>query len=148
MESFKGPGWAKMITVTLVVHAVVILGTSVAFLSRTVSGKDGADLSKEERLEKAMSDATGSLQAIAKEHGLSARELSEQLSRASAPQKVSAVNPETPEKVDVPVAPGPKSPDGADPETPKSDIERELEKKADGPTLPDVSGDIEEDLFK
>ena len=139
MNTFHGPGFSKMIIVTIVVHAVVILGTSVPFLLESVLGDDSSELSKEERIENAVADATSSLQQVADEHGLSLQEVREQISKG-ATRKVAELKP-------VPVA----EPE-TEPEKPKSTIEQELEKKAAGPALPDVSTDIEdeeeEDLFK
>jgi len=145
METFHGPGLSKMVIITIVVHAVVILGSSVPFMLRSVMGEDRSKLSKEERIDKAMADVTGELQKIAEEHGLTAQEIREQFAKGkrSKPSAAPVADPE-PEVNPEPAA-------TSEPEKPKSTIEQELEKKESGPALPDLSTDIEEeeeDLFK
>jgi hypothetical protein len=147
MNTFHGPGFSKMIIITIVVHAVVILGTSVPFLLKSVIGDDTEKLTKEERAQKAVEDATAPLQKIADEYGLTLQEVREQISkgetRKTTSKSAAAENREAPATTEKQVTP--------EPEIPKSAIEQELEKKAAGPALPDVSTDIEEeeeDLFK
>ncbi|MFT7515064.1 MAG: hypothetical protein ACI9QL_004290, partial [Candidatus Omnitrophota bacterium] len=143
MNSFHGPGLSKMMIVTIVVHVVVILGTSVPFMLKSVLGENTSELSKDERIEKAVADATSSLQKIADEHGLSPKEISDQFGTGKTMKPVERAKPST-----EPEAPATSA---QEPEKPKSAIEQALEKKAPGPGLPDVSSDIEEeedDLFK
>ncbi len=145
MNAFHGPGLSKMMIVTIIVHVVVILGTSVPFMLHSVLVDDTSKLSKEERIDKAMVDVTGELQKIADEPGLRAQEIGDLFAKGNRPQPTTApvVDPEMesePETTGSPMK---------EPEKPKSTIEQELEKKASGPSLPDVSSDIEEeDLFK
>jgi flagellar basal body-associated protein FliL len=65
MESFKGRGLKTIILFTVVIHAVLLLGTSIPFLKKAVTGKDTSELSEQERMELAMKEATDSLRDIA-----------------------------------------------------------------------------------
>jgi len=146
MDTFKGPGLSKMVIITIVVHAAVILGSSVPFLLRSVMGDNSSRLSKEERIDKAMADVTGELQKIAEEHGLTTQEIREQFAKGKRPKPAAA--PVTEPEAE----PDSESEAPGEPEKTKSAIEKELEKKELGPASPDLSADIEdeeeEDLFK
>lgn len=141
MESFRGRSLKSIIVFTVVVHAFLLLGTSIPFLIKMVTGKDTTELSEEERLELAMKDATASLKEIAEEYGLNPRELS---SNFAGSKKGPAQGPaESPKEQSKP--PGL----GEQPKDPAADsaIEKEIRTKKEGPKLPGV-GDEEEDLFK
>jgi hypothetical protein len=59
----------------LVVHAVVILATSIPWLRETFMGSATAGMTEEQKLEAAVREATSKISAIAKEHGVSPQEL-------------------------------------------------------------------------
>jgi uncharacterized membrane protein len=137
MRVFQGAGWGKMIAFTVVLHVVVIGGSSVPFLLRSFGGALSGERSREERIEKAVADATASLQKIAEAHGVNPRELSERFGAAGGPPAAAPA----PKPAEPPAAPG-KSDDPPPP--PQSAIEKELEKKTPGPALPN----LDDDLFK
>jgi hypothetical protein len=122
----------------VVIHAVLLLGTSIPFLMKAVTGKDTSGLSEQERMELAMKDATESLREIAEEHGLNVQDISNNFSDGSskASTKPEAKEPDSPE-----------SKIGAGDPDPQSTIEKDLKVKKDGPEVPKVVDD-EEDLFK
>ncbi|HCI91831.1 MAG TPA: hypothetical protein DHV60_04675 [Verrucomicrobiales bacterium] len=134
MESFQGRSLKSIVVFTLIIHALILIGTSVPFLIEKVAGKDNSELSEDERIELAVKKATSSLRDIADEHGLNVQDISNQFAsgakKPKAPAKDSAKKPTPP----------------ADPENPKSTIEKELDVKADGPEIPKVEDD--DDLFK
>ena len=138
MESFKGRGLKTIILFTVVIHAVLLLGTSIPFLKKAATGKDTSELSEQERMELAMKEATDSLRDIAEEHGLNVQDISNNFS-----DKKSSGGAQAPE-VKAPKPPGAK-PEDESPD-PKSDIEKDLKIKKDGPEIPKVNE--EEDLFK
>ena len=70
MRVFQGAGWGKMIAFTVVLHVVVIGGSSVPYLLRSFGGALSGERSREERIEKAVADATASLQKIAEAGGI------------------------------------------------------------------------------
>ena len=68
LRDFRGRGLMWPLLLTVLVHAALILATSVPYL-RTALGGGKADLTEEQRLDAAVKQATASLQEIAKEHG-------------------------------------------------------------------------------
>ncbi|MGD1978190.1 MAG: hypothetical protein PVJ98_02255 [Akkermansiaceae bacterium] len=146
MESFRGRSLKSIILFTVVVHAVLLLGTSVPFLIKMVTGKDTTELDEEERLKLAMDEATSSLQEIAEEYGLNPRDLSRNFAGGtkSATKKPGQDKPGTsPEGKPLPGAqpkPGPGEPPLDSP------LKEEIRVKKEGPKAPPVDDD--EDLFK
>ncbi|NNC86976.1 MAG: hypothetical protein HKN82_00790 [Akkermansiaceae bacterium] len=141
LDTFRGRGLKSIIVFTVVVHAVVLVGTSAPFLLRNVLGEDRGELSEDERVQLAVKEATSSLRKIAEEHGLKPQDLSSQVA-GGAPRKPA------------PAAEPPSGGPGAAPEEtpgepaePKSAIEQEIEKVKEGPTVPPIEEE-EEDLFK
>ena len=129
----------SIIVFTILIHAVVLLGSSVPFLMKTVKGEDTSKLSEQDRIDKAVREAAASLREIAEEHGLNPQDLSSQFAEGKT---------KPPASVPVPApAPGVAPAGEGEPGEPKSTVEKELDVKADGPKLPAVE-DEEEDLFK
>ena len=133
MENFRGRSLKSIILFTVVIHAILLLGTSIPFLKKSIMGRDTSGLSEQERMELAMKEATQSLRDIAEEHGLNVQDISGNFTDGS-PKRASQKAPEAP-------ASDPKVPE------PESSIQKELKVKSDGPDVPKVEDD-EEDLFK
>jgi len=143
MEHFQGPGLFKMVLVTLIFHAVLVLGTSVSFLKTSLMGEDVSKLTKEQRVEKAVADATASLRKIAAVNGLNPQDISDKFSggasrAAKKATPTGGVQPpvETkpaPEAATAPVMPAPAS---TNPPAPESQIEKDLKKAVEGPKVP------------
>ena len=138
MKHFQGSSLKSIILFTLVIHAVLLAGTSFPYLYKTIVGENSSEMSEKERTEAAMRDATAALREIAEEHGLKPQDLSSQLA-AGAPKA-----PKAPKGKDT--AKTPQNDSGPDSEKPMSAIEKEIDKKATGPTVPKPEED-EEDLF-
>jgi flagellar biosynthesis/type III secretory pathway M-ring protein FliF/YscJ len=138
MESFRGRSLKSIILFTIVIHAVLLLGTSVSFLMKAVTGKDTSELSEQERMELAMKEATDSLREIAEEHGLNVQDISNNFADGSSKASTKP-EPKTPDS--------PESENGAGEPDPESTIKKDLKIKKDGPEVPKVVDD-EEDLFK
>jgi hypothetical protein len=139
MKHFQGSSLKSIIIFTVIIHVVLLAGTSFPYLYKSVVGDDTSVMSEEERTKAAMRDATVALREIAEEHGLKPQDLSSQLAGGSrkgpkAPEKVTATK-EVQDSLETTL------------EKPKSAIEEEISKKAIGPTLPKPQDD-EEDLFK
>ena len=90
MEHFQGRSLKSIIVFTVVVHAVVLLGTSVPFLWRTFVGADTSKLSEEERVEARGAGGHRSLREIAEEHGLKPQDLSSQFA-GGAPKRAQGI---------------------------------------------------------
>ncbi len=140
LDTFRGRSLKSIILFTLAIHAVVLLGTSVPFLWKTLAGPS-AELTEDQRVKAAVKEATDSLRKIAERHGIQPQELGSQFaggsrSPAAAPASPAAT-PETtnPDENDTPG------------DEPKSAIEEEIEKVAPGPEVPPIP-DEEVDLFK
>ena len=156
MEHFQGPGLVKMVLVTLVFHAVVVLGTSVSFLKASLLGEDVSKLTKEQRVEKAVADATTSLRKIAVANGVNPQDISDKMgggaARAVKKEAVApvgqpstdATNKVAPAKVNSEVATPPAT-TGETPARPESQIEKDLKKTVDGPKAPPAT--VTDDIF-
>lgn len=153
MERFRGTSMVKMVVVTVVFHVVLVLGTSVAYLKKSLLGDKVAAMSKEQRIEKAVSEATSSIRKIATENGLSPQEISDNFSSSAA--KAAKLAAETAANAaasltnaaavkQAPAAPE-KNPDAGKPERPESKIEQDLKKAVKGPDAPPPVG--KDDIF-
>lgn len=143
LDTFGGRSLKKIVLFTVVVHAVILLGTSIPFLFGKAFGMGSGDLSEEDRVKAAVREANITLRKIADEHGIEPQELSSSLS-GGVPKAPPAESGDAPEPEP---APGPADdPDAAD--EPKSAIEEELEKVEEGPEVPPVPEEEEVDLFR
>lgn len=138
MDNFRGPGLIKMVVVTVVVHIVVLIVGSLPYLKRTILGADTSKMTKEQKMENAMDDATSALRKIAAQHGLNPQDISDQFAAAGS----RTVKPDT--AVEAAGAEAPASVKPTEPEKPKSAIEKELEKAVKGPEMPPAGKD---DIF-
>lgn len=140
LETFRGSSMKNIILFTVVVHVVVLIGTSVPYLWKSMAGGSSSKLGDKERMEIAVREANSSLQEIASKHGVKPEDLSSLFAGRSP-----AIQPDE--------APEPKSPNAASKiapeagEAPKSAIEKELDVKEAGPKLPAIEEE-KEDLFK
>ena len=75
LKAFHGRSFKSIILFTLIVHIVVIVGTSVPYFMRTLTGKSASKLSEQERTELAAREATSALRDIASKHGLKPQDL-------------------------------------------------------------------------
>lgn len=149
MDNFKGKGLLPIVVFTLVVHAVLIGGTSMGFIKDLFSSTD--ELSEEDRISRAVKEATPVLRDIADKYRLDTQKLSEQFAGGSsktdeAPQNVPPEATGTPENATGPESPESTPEEGSDTtEKPKSALEKELDVKLDGPKQPTL--DDEKDIF-
>ena len=151
MNTFKGVGVAKMVAVTLVFHVVMIGVFSVSYLKRTLLGQDVSKLTREQRIEKAMTDATSSLRKIADANGLNPQDISDRLSPGGARQTRTATaapaeasQGKAAGATNAPQVPSAGAPAAAG-QRPESAIEKDLKKAVKGPQMP-ASGS-KDDIF-
>jgi hypothetical protein len=151
MNSFKGVSVAKMVAVTLVFHVVVIGLLSVSYLKKTLLGQDVSKLTREQRIEKAMTDATSSLRKIAEANGLNPQDISDRLSPGGARQTRTAAAVPAEEsqgkaaiEANASQVPSAGAPVAAG-QRPESAIEKDLKKAVKGPQMPDSGG--KDDIF-
>jgi hypothetical protein len=142
LESFRGRSFKSIILFTIVVHLVIIGGTSVPYIMKTLSGKSDSTLSETERTEIAALEATDALREIAKKHGLKPQDLSSRIAGGAAP---AAPREQAPPTTDKAAAPTPE-----EAEKPKTAIEEQIEVKEEGPKVPTIPTEEAEDddLFK
>lgn len=142
MAPFKGMGLKPIVIFTLVVHVVVILGSSIPFFVRKAFSADNAKLTREERVESAVEDATAALRKIARKHDLNPQDISDQFSgkgsrSGNAGGGAAAAVDAAPESADTSDQP---------PERGKSAYETNLEAQAEGPSVPTFE-DEKDDIF-
>ncbi len=141
MSDFRGHSLVKIMVFTLVLHVLVFALFSPGYLKRLVFGESPepsepiADLTDQQRMDKAQKEGDSVLREIADRYGLTLTQLKAQL--ASEKARASIDPAKTAEQV-------PPSTDKPDPASP---IERDITIQIDGPVVPDLSADDEEDLF-
>lgn len=142
LRDFRGSGLMRPLLITVAVHALVILATSLPWL-RAALGGGKADLTEEQRLDAAVKEATASLQAIAKEHGIRPQDLGNRFSaggkpaaKAPAAEKPAGTQKPVPSNTEAAALPA------APIDAPKTDAPA----APPGPALPEVKDDV--DLFK
>ena len=163
LRDFRSGGLMWPFLVTLAAHVVVILATSVPWL-RAALGGGKADLTEEQRLDAAVKEATASLQAIAKEHGVRPQDLGSRFTSGGKPAAAKAGGGEKPGAADKPAPATPeatsqpaagtaaKTGDWGAAGQPPAGQPPAAEPKPDapaappGPALPEVQDDV--DLFK
>lgn len=152
LESFRGRSFKSIILFTLIAHLVVIVGSSIPYFVKSVTGKTDSTLSEQERLDLAAREANSTLRDIAAKHGLKPQDLS---ARISGDTPAAAVKePDTTAPAPATDKPTTPTPEPATPPTeaekPKSAIEQKIEVKKEGPTVPPVPSDEanDEDLFR
>ena len=128
MENFKGKGVMAIVVFTVIVHLVLIIGTSVTYLWKKVGGEKTSEMTEEQRMDSAIEDATEALREIAEEHGLHPNDLSSKLGGGS--RTVASPATEPADDTSAAVA------DDAEPEREKSEYEKKLETAAEGPKVP------------
>jgi len=151
LRDFRGRGLMGPLLVTVLVHAVLILATSVPYL-RTAFGGGKADLTEEQRLDAAVKQATASLQEIAKEHGVRPQDLGSRFSSGGKPAAAAkAGGAAKPVATETPAATAPDA--AGQPSAPAGQAPAAQQPAADaqpapppGPALPEVKDDV--DLFK
>ncbi len=159
LESFRGRSIKSVILFTVIVHVVVVCGSSVPYLMKMFTGDSASKLSETERTELAAREATESLRDIATKHGLKPQDLSTRIAGGAAPKALETgktEKPATPEEASTTEKPAtseqpatPESSKPEQPEKPKSAIQEQLEIKKEGPTKPaiPVEESSDEDLF-
>jgi hypothetical protein len=138
MQAFEGRSLKSIILFTIVIHAVLLIGTSVPYLWGKVAGEDTTGQSEEERLQAATKEATTAMREIAERYQLKPQELSSRFAGGASKAPAAATKDTSPE----PTSEG-TAPDGS--KESESAIEKEIKKVEEGPELPPVE---EEDLFK
>ncbi len=138
MKAFEGRSLKSIILFTVVIHAVLLIGTSVPYLWSAVTGKDITEQSEEERFQAATKEATTAIREIAERYDLKPQDLSSRFTDG-APKAPAAASADTSPE------PTPEGTATEEPKEPESIIEKEIQKVEDGPELPPVEDD---DLFK
>jgi NhaP-type Na+/H+ or K+/H+ antiporter len=148
LESFRGRSFKSVILFTVIIHVVVVGGSSIPYLMKKITGASSSKLSEKDRTELAAREATDALREIATKHGIKPQDLSSRIAGGAAPKATVEKEEETPAPTEEPVTP--ETAPTTEPEKPKSEIEKQLEVKEEGPKVPDIKVEeaSEEDLFK
>lgn len=142
IDRFQGKGLKSIILFTVVLHIVVIVGSSVPYLVKKVFGADTTGMTQEERVTAAVQDATAAIRDIAAEYDLSPQDISDQFAGGGArATRMAAEEAQTESAVDAD-APQPASEETTEPERPVSQIEKDLEVTEEGPAVPSIEDDI------
>ena len=145
LDTFRGRGLKSILIFTVVIHVVILLGTSIPFLWKRIAGEDTSELSEEERTQLAVKEATVSLRKIAETYKIRPQDLSNQLAggrpKATTPKPAATDGDDPSPESETPASEG-------DPEDPKSAIEEEIEKVEDGPEVPPIPEEEDVDLFR
>ena len=144
MSDFRGKGLVPIVIFTILVHGVLLLGSSVPWILETIGGGVDKDIAEEERMKEAVREATGSLRDIAEKYGIHPEELSSQFTKGAKPAVAKEPTPTEPpaNTVTPPATPTPPT------NEPQTAIEKELNVEAKGPAVPAIPEEKEEDLFK
>lgn len=147
LEHFKGTSLVKMVMATVLFHGVVVLGTSVPFLKTSLLGDDIATLTREQKLQKAVGEATSAMRKIAEANGLNPQDISNTFAPGgSRTTKAAGVVADAPGKEgEAAVAKSPTNAPVAVPEKVESKIEKDLKKTAEGPKMPGAAA--KDDIF-
>ena len=141
---FKGRKVITVILVALVLHAVVIFGTSYSFLKNQVFGPDTTEMSKEEKLKVAVAEATSALGDIAERHNISVDELIAKFATTgSRSSKISEEGSSETKETAPPAGAVDESP-AAEADEEKSAIEKNLATPKEGPDIGEEK--IDDDL--
>jgi len=138
MSDFRGNSLVKIVVFTVVVHIFILALFSPGYIKAQVFGESEeideavAELSDEEKLDKAQKDGKAALREVADKYGLTIKQLREQLD--VEPAAAATTDPASEATTDAP-------------DQPASAIEQELDVEVEGPKVPDLSVDEEEDLF-
>lgn len=145
LDTFRGSSLKAIIVFTIIVHIVVVLGSSVPYLMKTFAGGDTSKLSEQERLDIAAKEATSAMREIATKHGISPEELGNRF----APRTTIPATKEATAKPDekTPEAATPEAPKAEEAPKPESAVEKQINTKQDGPAVPTLDTE-KEDLFK
>ena len=149
LDTFRGSSLKTIILFTILVHIVVVLGSSIPYLMKTFAGGDTSKLSEQERLDIAAKEATSALRDIAVKHGLKPEDLGERFAPRTAIPAAKDTTAKPEEKTPEETKPEETKPEETKPEEtkPESAIEKEIKVKQDGPAVPTLDTE-KEDLFK
>lgn len=140
MSDFRGHSLIKILIVTVIAHVFLLAIFSPGYIKTQLFGEseaqaqEVAELTDEEKLEKAQKDGKAALREVADKYGLTIKELREQLDAEPATTTATGTNTAA-------------DPAKADSPEPGSQIERDLEVEVEGPAVPDLSAEEEDDLF-
>jgi len=140
LERFQGVGLKRIAIFTLVVHVVVIGGSSLPYLAKSVFGANRAGMTRDERIQAAVKEATAAIRDIAADYQLNSQEISDQFSGGRSRAAAAAAVEAEPEETQTTVTEEATAESEA--ERPKSEIEMAIEVEAEGPAAPTFDDDI------
>ena len=143
MSDFRVRPIFGLIAVALLAHVLLIGVFSLGYLRTKLLGDNTASMTKEQRIDSAVREATSALREIAERHNMNPQEFSSRFgdksTRGVKPGTATTSQPANPA---ITVTGEPNASD-----EPNSPIERALDKKEVGPQLPPMKPDEDDDLF-
>lgn len=149
MTDFRGSSLFKILLFTLILHVVVLIALSPGYLMKLVFGEqpepvpeEVQQLSEEERLGKAEEEGKAAFREIADRYNVKFSDLKARLTDGTPAATPNTDTPADPAAGTGDAATGDGSTSGGD-----SQIEKDLNRTADGPSMPPGSPEDGEDLF-
>lgn len=141
MGDFRGRPIVKIVVFTLIIHVVVVGVFSVGYLKDQLLGVDTSQLGDEERMDIAVREATTALREITDRHNVSIQDLSSRFAGGARKAIAPPASDDTPDTADPSATTTP--PDK--PDEPGSEIEKTLQTTEDGPDVPSLAPNEEDD---
>jgi len=148
MSDFREQKVLFLVVTTILVHVVLVFGSSYGFVWKKLFGPNTAEMSKEDRVKEAMGEATSSLGEVAKRHNLKIDDLTDRFagsgsraSRIQAGGETGKTQDTTPPQAKDGKEPEKKEqrkeePEKKEPERNLSELEKNFPKAKPGPAAP------------
>jgi len=141
MSDFRARPIFGLVTAALLAHVLLIGVFSMGYLKKQLLGDDTASMTKEQRIDSAVREATTALREIAERHNMNPQEFSSRFgdksTHGATPSATTTSQPAATVFTNKPDASS----------EPNSAIEKALDKKEAGPQLPPMKPDKDDDLF-
>lgn len=151
LAGFRGKPLALTVTLAVIFHVLFIGVFSIGYLKRRVVGDPAAAMTKEQRVDNALKESTIAIRKIAERYDLTVQDVARRIAGGPPAQAPSAeqTSPQ-PSPADAPAAQPPAGTTG-EPATPPagppvSQIEKTLQHKEPGPSVPELGGP-DDDMF-
>ncbi len=146
MSDFRGRSLSGMVILAVVAHVLFVGVFSLGYLARQIFGKPTSAMTEQQRLDEAVRESTTELRRIAERYDIKVQDLSQRFAGGApgpaAPTQPATTPPPTDESHS---SVEPTAPSETEPAPPTSEIERTLQQKEVGPSVPDLKN--QDDLF-
>lgn len=147
MSDFRGKPLGSMLMFTILFHIVFIGVFSLGYFSNLVLGESTAEMDTDQRMTEAVRAATSEIDDIADRYGIEPQDLIQRFSDGSRPSVPAAESDTQAVMEQDTTVETVEAAESQEPEGELSAIEAQLQVKEQGPAVPDLSVEEEEDLF-